>query len=554
MGQLLTELTTDFRRGQVDDTAATRFPQDALALILNGRLYPDATVARRGGSIRLHTTALNSGAAGYGGTRFTTAAGVEQMIVLCGDKAYVSTDYGVNWTQIATGLREDYYDFATMRVGAINYLYAANGDTTIKTWDGATWSTLANAPSGVTNIEVFNGRLYATGHSGVLVQASKIADPTTWSSPDGLTLQLLVASGGLPVGLFQTGPHLLVFSKEQVSYIDGFGVETIIVATGATGISRSVGCVAFRTIAAVGDAGCCWLSRRGVEYYVPGKPITLLSRGITEYMGTIDFAALANTPGRPTAVYDPQKEEYRLAISATGPRNDTIFRFSLRQQSKSFFGAPSVDKPVSLTGSIWFVGGSDGYLETSTSGYEPKADEAGYMTFSYSGLDGDPTAEDANGYLETVTDDTLPVSFFIMPTASSPGAVHSVGHDGFVRVHGTGNKDDVLKDGTGGTDVSMKIVSRPFFFGAPRNIKKVRVAHVASINYTAMDVEIGIRNTDGLGTLKTVTIPATSLTQAKRKRVIVSARGDAPQLELRTTADVRISLLGLSATVLKERV
>ncbi|MCR4340142.1 MAG: hypothetical protein NUW01_09700 [Gemmatimonadaceae bacterium] len=554
MSQLVTELTTDFKRGQVDDTAGTRFPQDALALILNGRLLPDATVKRRGGSVRLHTTALNGGALGYGGITFVTAAGVSQMISFVGDSAYKSEDYGVTWTQIATGLREDYYDFAVMRVGATNYLYAANGDTTIKSWDGTNWDTLDNAPSGVTNVEVALGRLWATGHSGVIVQGSKVANPDVWASPDGLTVQLLVASGGLPVGLFQSGPHLLVFSEEQVSYIDGYGVETIVVATGATGISRSVGCVGFRTIVATGDEGCCWLSRRGVEFYTPGKPITLLSRGISGYMGTIDYAELATTPGRPSAVYDQQDEEYLLALSTTGTRNDTVFRFSLRQRSQTFFGAPSVDKLSSPTGDIKLLGDANGYLTSGIGGYQTDSDTDGYMNLAYTGSGGDPIGEDANGYLETVTDDTMPAVLFVAPTASSPGVVHSVGYDGFVRVHATGDKDDVLKDGTSGSDITMSLVSRPFFFGAPRNLKKVRVAHVASINSVAADVHVGVRSYGEVSALQTVTIPAGALTQAKRKRVMVTGRGDAPQLELHTTDDVRISLLGLSATVLKERV
>ena len=96
MPKLLTELTTDFRRGQVDNTAATRFPKDALALILNGRLEPDSSVSHRGGSKRLHSSALNSGGKGWGAFSFTTAAGVIQFIVISGDTAYKSINYGAS--------------------------------------------------------------------------------------------------------------------------------------------------------------------------------------------------------------------------------------------------------------------------------------------------------------------------------------------------------------------------------------------------------------------------------------------------------------------------
>ena len=555
MGELVTELTTDFKKGMIDNTAATRFPPDALAMILNGRLEPDATRRRRGGSVRLHATALNSGAFGFGAEPFVKADGTVQVISFLGDKAYKSEDYGASWSEIASGLRTDYYDFATMRIGTTNYLFAANGDTTIKRWDGDTWDTLTNAPSGVKHLAVFNFRLWVTGHSGVLVQASKIADPTIWTTPDGLTVQILVSSGDTPTGLHQIGPHLLVFDERQTSYIDGFGEQTIIVASGATGLSRSVGCIAFRSIVAAGDHGCCWLSKRGIEYYAPGSEIQLLSRGITIAMDSVDRAALLANPGRPTAVYDETLEEYLLALSTTGTRNNLIFRFSLRQRGRDFFGAPALDQPISLTGDIVFLlASSDGYLTDGSGGFQAKSDADGYMALASTGTGGDPTSEDASGYLTTVTDDTMPATMFMAPTADHPGRVHSIGYDGFVRLHGEGDKDDVLSDGTGGVDITMTLVSRPFFLGSVRHEKKVRVVHVASINDADVSIDVGIRTKGALSELVTTTIPAGALDQSRQKRVMVHAKGVAPQVELHTTADVRITLLGISAQVRKERV
>ncbi len=555
MGQLLTELTTDFKRGMIDNTAATRFPPDAVATILNGRLEPDATIRRRGGSARLHSTALNSGGLGFGAEHFVKADGTAQIISFAGTKAYKSEDNGATNVEIASGLRQDYYDFATMRVGATNYLFSANGDSTIKRWDGDNWDTLPNAPSGVKFIEVFNFRLWVTGHSGVLVQASKIADPTVWATPNGLTVQILVSSGDTPTGLHQVGPHLLVFDERQTSYIDGFGEQTIIVASGATGLSRSVGCIAFRSIVATGDEGCCWFSKRGVEYYAPGSSIHLLSRGITETLNSVDRAELRPNPGRPTACYDETLEEYRLALSTTGTRNNLILRFSLRQRSRNFFGAPSLDQPISLTGAILFLLAADsgGYLTDGAGGFQAKADANGYMTLEFSGSGGDPTDEDGSGYLATVTDDTMPATLFMAPTSDHPGKVHSIGYDGFVRLHGDADKDDVLSDGTGGVDITMTLVSRPFFVGSVRHEKKVRVVHISSINDVAALINVGVRAKGTLSTFVTATLPAGDLGQARRKRVMVHAKGDAPQVEINTTADVRITLLGLSAQVRKER-
>ena len=555
MPKLLTELTTDFRRGQVDNTAATRFPKDALALILNGRLEPDSSVSHRGGSARLHATALNSGGRGWGARSFITAAGAVQFIAIAGTAAYKSTDYGASWSQIATGLREDFWDFAEMRVGASNYLYMANGGSGyIQSWDGTTWSELTNGPAGAKQIEPFNGRLYATGHSGSIVQASQIADPTVWASPKGLTLQILVASGGTPTGLLQIGPHLLVFDENQTSYIDGFGEQTIIVASGATGLSRSVGLLAFRSLAPTGDNGCCWLSKRGVEYYTPGSDILLLSRGITEYIDQIDRQELLSSPGLPSAVYDQTKEEYLLAVSTSGTRNDIVLRFSLRQRSQTHFGAPAVDVPISATGNILFLGGADDYLTTGPGGAEFRRAPSGYVELVTSGAGGDPTAEDSGGYLETVVDNTMPSTVFVAPISGHPGRVHSIGYDGFVRLHGGGILDDVLSDGTGGATVTMKIVSKPFFFGSIIKEKKVRVMHVSSINSSAITVSAGVRAASSLTVLESFTIAAGALNHSVRARKFISAKGDQPQLEVQTSDAARITLLGLSGYVRKERV
>ncbi len=556
MPQLLTELTTDFRRGQVDDAVATRFPKDALALIVNGRLEPDSSVSHRGGSKRLHATALNSGGRGWGAQPFTTAAGVTQLISISGDTAYSSLDFGATFTEIKTGLREDYWDFAEMRIGGTNYLYMVNGGSApVQRWDGTTWDTLATSPTGAKQVEPFNGRLYMTGHSGALVQASKVADPEVWDSNDGaLTLQILVASGGPPTGLFQIGPHLLVFHEDQTSYIDGFGEQTILVASGATGMSRSVGMIAFRSLAAAGDNGCCWFSKRGVEYYTPGKEILLLSRGITEYIDQIDREELLSSPGLPTATYDQTKEEYRLAISTSGTRNDIVLRFSLRQRSQTHFGAPAVDVPISPTGDILFLGGADGYLTTGSGGVELRRSASGYVELASSGAGGDPTGVDANGYLTTVVDDTMPATIFVAPRTGHPGRVHSIGYDGFVRLHGEGKLDDVLADGTGGSTVTMRLISKPFFFGSIRHEKKVRVMHVASINEAPVTISAGVIAAGVLTSLETMPIAATALNQAKRAKKMVTAKGDAPQLEIQTADLARITMLGLSAHIRKERV
>ncbi|KKL14918.1 hypothetical protein LCGC14_2510810, partial [marine sediment metagenome] len=364
MATLLNQETTNFSTGMVDSAAATAYPRFSVAQIINGRLQPDGTIKRRSGTIRTSSAVANAGL-GYGGSQFTLADGTDLIVAILGTKAKKSTDKGATWTEIATGLRQDYYSFATMRIGATNYLFMANADATIKRYDGTTWDTLPNAPAGVKFLAVFNGRLYAAGHSGIIVQGSKIYDPTIWASPDGLTVQILTHDGDPPTGLYQIGPHLLVFDRDATSYIDGFGQQTIIVAAGATGFSRSVGCVAFRTIVGVGDNAICWLSLRGVEYYSPGIGILLVSRGLQTFLQTVDWENIQNNQGRPSATYDAQEQNYLCALPTTGTRNNRMVVVNLRQniqyQRPGPKAAASIDRTLSTSGGgLLFGGDADG--------------------------------------------------------------------------------------------------------------------------------------------------------------------------------------------------
>ena len=558
MPRLLSEVTTDFSAGQVDSAAPTAMPRTALLLALNARINPDNTAQRRSGTIRTHAAALNA-ATGYGAAHFVTAAGVDQIVAIFGANAYKSEDNGATWAAaIATGLRQDYYTFATMRVGASNYLFAANGDTTIKRWDGTTWDTLPNAPASVKFIAVFNGRLYAAGHNGIIVQASEIADPTTWTSPDGLTVQVSNHSGQALAGLFQIGPHLLVYDETATSYIDGYGEQSIVVATGATGFSRSVGCAAFRTIVAVGDNAVCWLSRRGVEYYSPGGGVELLSKSVQSFLGEIDWEELYANPGRASAAYDEINQDYYLALSTDGVRNNRVLVLNLRSgqvqyQRQGPRAAATVDRFLSPAADILFGSDADGYLEADVAGgVEVKSDPEGYFTLAALGVGGEAISEDADGYLTSSTNDTLPATLFAAPSALSASAIYSLGYDGFVRRHENVAADDMLSGGTGGTAVEMTLRSRPFLFGAPRHRKRARVIHVTSAQESAATLTVLTRG-EGTSTAQSVSVPATATGEAHRARAMTKLDTDAVVVEVRTTADVKVSLIGLSAEILRER-
>ncbi len=553
MASLPSETTDNLSQGMYDAVAPTRFPKGACALIYNGRIQPDGTVKRRSGSIRTTESAANADI-GYGGSRFTTAGGADQIVVCLGANAYSSADKGATLTERETGLPEAYYDFAEMRIGATNYLYLANGDTSIHTWSGAAWSTATNAPSGAKYIEPFNGRLWATGHSGVLVVASKIADTDVWATPDGLTVQ----ADALPTGLGSIGTHLLVFTRRSTNLVDGFGEQTLVVGVGSRGFSEAVGCIAFRSIQKVGDDALVWLSERGVEYYSPSTGIVLVSKSVQTFLNTIDYDQIYNNPGRVTSAYKEETQDYFLALSTDGIRNNRVLVLNLRtnvdDQRPGKRAAASIDRYQSPTsGDLLFAVGTDGYLEIAAGGAELDTDDDGYIILATEHDYGWPIALDADGYLEVVTNDTLPASLFISPATDEPNALYSLGYDGFVRRHSGVASDDMLSAGTGGTAVAMTVRSKPFLLGQIRQKKRVRIAHIASIQSSAATLSTSVKGGGTSTAAQDITMSALGSGAAYRTRMMTKMDADNPQVEVVTTDDVQISMLGISAKLLRER-
>jgi hypothetical protein len=560
MARLAEQLTTDFSYGMFDSVSPTRYPSAAAAYIENARIQADGTVRRRPGSQRTTVDALQS-ANSWGLTYFVTAGGVEQIVAFCAQRAFKSEDQGETWDQIATGLRQDYYSFCTMRVGASMYLFCANGDTTIKKWDGTTWGTVSNAPQDVKYVATFNSRLYATGHDGTIVQASKIGDPDTWASPDGLLVQVQTHGGETPTALYQIGKHLLVFDTKATSYIDGFGQQTLIVAAGATGFSRSVGCVAFRSIAPIGDAGLAWLSERGVEYYQPGESIRLQTRPIDTFMESIVKKALLSQAGRPDACYDATNQNYHLALSTTGSTNNRVLVLNLREnveeQRQGTTAAATVDNLYQPSGeaAIFFAGDANGYLVVDAAGKGTQDDYYGYMRLVGSGETGDLLEENVDGYLESTSIDNVPACMTTVPTVRNTTEVFTLGHDCWLRRHSEGlDKDDMHSDESSGSEITMKLISAPFLMGEPRRRKRGRVIHIASIQENAVTIDARMYGHGETSSFKAVEMDALGLDHAARKRVTTNLKADAPQVEIWTTDDVRISMLGLSAEILREPV
>jgi len=317
--RLLREGITSFAAGVNDSLASDEYRPDQAQVLVNMRpsLIGNALEWLDEGE-RLSVGwnfQQSTDATCFGAIEYYTSLGVQQIVAFFSDAAYYSTDGGRTFTEIATGLDEAYWSFAIMTEGGNPVLCAANGGTNAYQWDGTTWSTIAGIPSGVTRLAVHGNRLIAAGDSGAQVSASKVGDIDTWASPDGWVVNADDGSDhGDITGLFSVGGVILVFKSGSFGFIEGYGFTTLQVAAGSRGVSRSVGCVAPRSIAPIGTNAVMFLSELGFIYYRLGAEPELVSTMQERFVAKINRQVVRTYPGLPSAIWVPDRQEYWCAV------------------------------------------------------------------------------------------------------------------------------------------------------------------------------------------------------------------------------------------------
>ncbi len=549
MARMIREQQVTFARGMNDTAAPTEYRPDECETLLNGRISFDGqAIRRRAGSLKLHTSALNGGEQCYGGIEYYTAGGTQQLVVFVGNKMYTSTNEGLTWTEQATGLTTDYWSLVIMREGAANVLCCANGGTNSHQWDGTTFSTIANIPDNVKYLSVFGNRLWATGHNGIEVVASKVGNIDVYATPDGLSIQAQTHDGDVDVtGIYQLGSILLVFKSESMGYIEGYGFNTLEVETGARGISRSVGCIAHRTIVAAGSQGVMWLSKRGIEHYELGGAITLVTRSIQGFMDEVNWDTIEGARGIPTALWWPERHEYWCALPVGSTRNDNVVKVRPPHIDQPI--AVMIDRHAASDDDTLFVD-SDGYLERSSTSDRDQGDVlAGYLILQSTG--GQWMQLDANGYLDFAAALHDHAALFLADIASDSLATTPIsgGYDGFVRQLERGDTDNATSSAAGSA-VLLKILTRPFLFGDQISRKRGRQIRVACKQDEP--ATITVRSVvDGIGqATHSLAYPASRKPISKKVRV--GGRGYAHAVEITSTDDVAISVAELSAEQLRD--
>ena len=553
--QAQVEQQVSFARGMQDSAAPTEFQQDEVELLLNGRVsFIGNSIDRRKGSAKTHASELNSGAQCYGATEFFTAAGAQQLCAFIGDKFYFSANEGLTWTNPsgATSLSTAYWDTAQMRVGVANLLICTNGSTNIYKWDGTTWGTLSNEPANAKFCAVFNDRLYVAGHSGVTVAASSPGNPDLWASPDGYTVEVTTHDGEQELtGLYQMATVLLAFKRESTSYLEGFGFATLEVEAGGRGLSRSTGCLAFRSIAQVGEQGVCWLSERGFEFYQLGGQIQLVSRPIQSFLDTIAWTNIKNGQGIPSAMYWPQKNEYWCGLPAASSQNDYVFRW--RPPTATTPACVMLDKHSTTTSATVFIG-SDGDLQVAsdTSRDQVRVVNGSLVTAKtglYTEVDG------TTGHLElaTVAHDHAALFAADRDDEEQISAPWGAGYDGFIRKLEILNSDNAsTTTADDGVAVQLRILSRPLLFGSQTRRKRLRTLRVASSQGAESTLSVTPVADGSDGTTKTLTMPVSAGDRPRAKKSRTSLKGYSLQLNITSSDDVSVGSMEAIAEPLRE--
>ena len=316
--RLQREDSASFAGGVNDASAPDEYLPNQVQSLVNVRVSPRGNTLEVLRGHEVLKSGVSSTSQLYGLIEFPLANGTIQWVRFVDDEAEYSTDEGATWTTIsgATGLTEEYWSLVIYREGSVNVLCCANGGTNTYQYDGTTWATISNIENDVKYLAVMGDRLIAAGHDGISVAASVVGNIDSWATASGgWTVRAITHDGDTEItGLFTLGSSVLVFKSESVGFIEGFGFQTLQVSAGARGLSRSTGCVAFRTIQACGDDGVMWLSKRGFEYFATGGRIQLASAQQQKFIAAISTSVIAAHPGLPCAVWWPSQREYICAL------------------------------------------------------------------------------------------------------------------------------------------------------------------------------------------------------------------------------------------------
>jgi len=345
----------------------------------NVRLTTIGGATKRGGTQRMHTTALGSGNPIRAGFCWRKASSVEHLAVANGTLYSGGSSIALPMTYTAKAMSgggaalssTNYLSIVHFRDGTGECLYIADGASTLAKWDGTTLSRVASTPSGITRLAVYNQRLF--GITGT--------DQTVWWSAvnNGDTIGISGSAGGSAVvrtfgnqkltTLATIVATLAMSHVTGVSRFTGITQDDIAIAAGAQGFSSDVGSQ-FPNSWVVADGVGYFLSDRGA-YQVLDAGISALDTPVTPDPTVPLITALASSDfGQVSGVHDPVHHEIRWYIPGLGI---AVFNYRLRAWS-TYPSGIYVDEPTTVQWGAVDDNGDPIVLFGSTDGFVRRAD------------------------------------------------------------------------------------------------------------------------------------------------------------------------------------
>lgn len=254
----------DFRggvnRGYSEDVLDSR----ELYSLANGRLGAKyGAITKRAGCQRIHDTAVASGAQVLGVTQWDSSTVSGQVVVVAGGNLYhINLASDTDFTEISSSLSTSVKPwFAPYTESGSQVLYIADG--ALRSFDGSSLTTSISGAPAALQIAVYKGRMFALDGSKVVYWAA-LTDPTYWSSTIGTGADIGKQGGQANVetydtkalmGLAVNGSSLLLFKPDSIARYTGVSQEDIRIDQETEGVSPTLGCVAPGTIAEFGGDG-----------------------------------------------------------------------------------------------------------------------------------------------------------------------------------------------------------------------------------------------------------------------------------------------------------
>ena len=241
---------------------------------------------------------------------------------------------------------------------------------------------------------------------------SKVSDPSVWASPDGGSAQVETYDATGIIGLEVVGGSLLIFKENSIARFRGVDADTIEIDLRTDGVSPDVGAIAAGSIVRVEET-VFFVSDRG-PYLATEAGVKAVGVNIEPAFDSASLTNLSNA----VSVHHKARREVWVFIPESGESTNNVgYCWNYRVGS--------------WTGPWYF---SDEFDVCAAAQYE-------------------------------LTDATESVILG--------------GYDGFVRrgdVTAVGAVDDVLKDDSGGTNITLVMTLPDLLFGDATAVKKLRMA------------------------------------------------------------------------------